>query len=654
MNKKKIALSVVSLAVMGSLCVGGYMVYRNNTMQPVEVMDVSLMNTSSWYMDQTELTGQITSEFIQEVIPDTSRTIKKIYVKEGQKVKVGDKLLKYDVEEKELDLKLQELQIKGSKFEIEKMEKELEKLKKEKTVPDSTTQEENSTTTNTTDNTNFNNQFDNQTNQTSSGIEYAANLNILGDSAVLNQLSAAGIGGGDAGISSPISGEDQGGDPQPSNPEPSGPQPSGPQPGDLPDTPPADTPEDPGTDTEDPGTDTEDPGTDTEDPGTDTEDPGTDTEDPGPTPSKSVKVRVYCMGGNTVIKPGKTYTFAFSVESGTLIPGQYHWAVSDENIAVADNGDTCTITIPANYSGSEFTVSLVGSDLLAVDCGGGVSMTNSNYNYNDYDDDNGGYYDYSSFDNSTIPEYKTVSELKDAIFEKESDIAKKKQELAQAKISYKEAQIEIEEATVKAKIKGKVTTAYTKKSAPSDGSPIIIIKAEDGIYVQTSVSELDLKTVKVGGTLTCTSWNTDEKYTAEIISISDYPLGSQATNGSANPNSSYYKVVGFIAEAEGLSTNDQVTVSYNSQSMGTVSEDTIYLPKAYVRTEGNRSYVFKNGKGNKLVKQYVKIGSYIQGGQYLEIESGLKTDDQIAFPYGKNVIDGAKTVYTDDTSNIIF
>ena len=50
-------------------------------------------------------------------------------VKKGDKVKKGDILLKYNVAEKELDLKLQKLQIQSSKLEIAEMEKELKKMK---------------------------------------------------------------------------------------------------------------------------------------------------------------------------------------------------------------------------------------------------------------------------------------------------------------------------------------------------------------------------------------------------------------------------------------------------------------------------------------------------------------------------------------------
>ena len=59
----------------------------------------------------------------QEVHIDGGQKVKKVYVKKGDKVKKGDILLKYNVSEKELDLKLQKLQIQSSKMEIAEMEK---------------------------------------------------------------------------------------------------------------------------------------------------------------------------------------------------------------------------------------------------------------------------------------------------------------------------------------------------------------------------------------------------------------------------------------------------------------------------------------------------------------------------------------------------
>lgn len=247
----------------------------------------------------------------------------------------------------------------------------------------------------------------------------------------------------------------------------------------------------------------------------------------------------------------------------------------------------------------------------------------------------------------------TAEELKDAISEKEDEIAEAKQDLNEAQINYKEAKKEVDAAMVKAKVSGKVTLAYTADAMPTDGSAAIIVRAEDGMYVKTSVSEMDLDTIQVGGTILCTSWETGEEYEAVVKEISDFPTSGSSSEGMSNPNSSYYPVVAYIEDADGLSTGESVSISYSSQSMGTVSEDTIYLQKAYIRTEGRQSYVYKEGKKGRLTKQYIKTGETIYG-QYVEVLSGITMDDNLAFPYGKNVKEGAKVQLSENEDDIIY
>ena len=109
----------------------------------------------------------------------------------------------------------------------------------------------------------------------------------------------------------------------------------------------------------------------------------------------------------------------------------------------------------------------------------------------------------------------------------------------------------------------------------------------------------------------------------------------------------------YIKDAEGLTTGETVGISYDSQSMGTVSGDLIVLQKAYIRTEGKKSYVYKAGKNGRLEKQYVKTGTTIYG-QYVQIVSGLTLDDKLAFPYGKNVEEGAKVKLSENQEEIIY
>ena len=249
----------------------------------------------------------------------------------------------------------------------------------------------------------------------------------------------------------------------------------------------------------------------------------------------------------------------------------------------------------------------------------------------------------------------TAAELREAIAEKEDEISEAKQDLHEAQINYNEAKAEVDKATVKAKIAGTVTTSCDKGTVPTDGSAAIVVKAADGMYVKTSISEMELSNIKVGGTIKCVSSDTGDEYTAEVKEISDFPTGDSSNDGgSSNPNSSYYPVIGFIKDADGLSPGGSVEVSYSSKSMGTANNNAIYIQKAYIRTEDKKNYVYiRDKKTKRLKKQYVKVGKTMNG-QYMEIISGLTDEDNIAFPYGKNLREGVKTKISEDDSEMIY
>ena len=270
----------------------------------------------------------------------------------------------------------------------------------------------------------------------------------------------------------------------------------------------------------------------------------------------------------------------------------------------------------------------------------------------DGDDNNGG----GSDDGSGSGSGGGIDDgIEEEISDKEDDIAQAKEDLHEAQISYKEAKAEVDKATVKAKLAGTVTTAYSKGTLPTDGSAAIEVKAADGMYVKTSISEMELDSVKVGGTIKCVSSDTGDEYTAEVKEISDFPTADSSNGGDvSNPNSSYYPIVAFIKDADGLSPGGSVEVSYSSKSMGTANENAVYLQKAYIRTEDKKSYVYlRDKKTKRLKKQYITVGKTMNG-QYIEIVSGVTEDDNIAFPYGKNLREGVKTKISEDDSEMIY
>ena len=86
--------------------------------------------------------------------------------------------------------------------------------------------------------------------------------------------------------------------------------------------------------------------------------------------------------------------------------------------------------------------------------------------------------------------------------------------------------------------------------------------------------------------------------------------------------------------------------AYSEVSMtlqGAEDQTSLYIQNPFVRTEGARSYVYVRGEDGRLEKRYIQTGANLWG-SYTQIRGGLTTDDYLAFPYGRDVVEGARTV----------
>ena len=68
----------------------------------------------------------------------------------------------------------------------------------------------------------------------------------------------------------------------------------------------------------------------------------------------------------------------------------------------------------------------------------------------------------------------------------------------------------------------------------------------------------------------------------------------------------------------------------------------LYLENMYVRTENGKSYVMARGEDGKLEQRWVQTGKVVWD-SYTQIRGGLTPEDYVAFPYGRDVVSGAKT-----------
>ncbi len=128
---------IVAFIAAGVLLLGGVTVYavKTSSQSTVKVVSVSDMSGGGGWHDNS-LSGNITSDVSQNIYLADSQTVKKIHVKEGDTVKVGDDLLTYDMTLENLDLEMKKLEKQGIELNIEKAKREITKLKNTKPSSD--------------------------------------------------------------------------------------------------------------------------------------------------------------------------------------------------------------------------------------------------------------------------------------------------------------------------------------------------------------------------------------------------------------------------------------------------------------------------------------------------------------------------------------
>ena len=234
----------------------------------------------------------------------------------------------------------------------------------------------------------------------------------------------------------------------------------------------------------------------------------------------------------------------------------------------------------------------------------------------------------------------TAKQIQQMRVEKEKEIRELEFALKMAEADYKIMQTEVEDGKVVARFDGTVVSLLPETEAKAQTQPLVKISGGGGFYIQGAVSELDRDSVRPGQTVTVNDWNTGATLTATVDSVGDYPVsGNGGYMGMGNPNASYYPFMVFIDGSENLMEGRYVGISYAAEA----GQSGIYLQNAFLRTEQGRSYVFVEGEDKKLEKRYVTTGKRLWG-ESTEILSGLSPTDRLAFPYGKNVIEGAPTV----------
>ena len=234
----------------------------------------------------------------------------------------------------------------------------------------------------------------------------------------------------------------------------------------------------------------------------------------------------------------------------------------------------------------------------------------------------------------------TSSELEKAKREQKETLKELELDLRESDIKIAQAERALESGAVKANMNGEIKFVGDPKSPPTDGSAFLSLAGAEGLYIRSGIKESLYGTIQVGDKVNIISWMTGGRFEAEIKSISPYPdtEGNYGEDGET-----YYPFTASVGDGqEGLTNGEWVEVTYvRNPGSENISSGTLTVLKPFVREEGNRKYVYMRDDHSRLKKQYVETGLLSDNGY--EILSGLSESDWIAFPYGKNVKEGAMT-----------
>ena len=600
--KKRLILSSAAIVLAAGLGVGGWLFWQyRNDQKIVEVQPVSYLSTSYWG-DTAQSSGNITSDYIQELYPDSSKTITDVFVTEGQEVSIGDPLLQYDKTKLELDVEAKDVAIKETELKIDNAQNQLKKL--QNTKPIATPKPEKATPT-----------------------------------------------------------------PKPTKPTPTPEPEPEPTPAPTPTPEPTTTPADvtlysqldvdavpyagSGT-TDDPyiflctddctmtkgflsllfglGSETEDAGQE----GTDGE--TTDGEiTEGDATGEELTGGETGDGETTGEETGDSETGGQEEESQSQLATPFA-AIFEVREDDSNYGELIAsfkldgTQLSANFQNfPQFDGSQTVESVAEAFEARAKATPSPTPNPNNYDDM--GY---------------TSSQLKELIAEKRQEIKNYQYELKQNKLDLEKARLALKNSTVLSTVDGVVRTLTDLDTAAASNQPFLVVTGAEQYYVTGVLGEGLLGSVQPGDTVTATCWENGMTYSAQVVSISDYPLedGANYYYGTGNPNSSSYEFVAVLGAENDTSTlrNGMYVDLTLSVQEGVESDGGLYLDKAYLREDEGGSYVMKVSRENRLEKTYVSTGKTIYSGSYVEIRSGLEVEDYIAFPYGTDVKDGVRAV----------
>lgn len=596
-NKKKIIITVTAVVLVVAIGLGVWFGVSRGRSEPVKVFAFNSVGMTEYWGDSQESYGPVSTDKIQTVFLSSTQTVTEMKVAQGDTVKKGDVLMTFDTTLSDLQLERKRLEVEKLKLDLETAQKKLKDIRNMKPMsivsPDDFDYGGENGGANRPLEGNYelsDKQFYDGKDEETALICWLRNGYTVNDS-ILEKARQ---------LAEDLQTKNQ---PDPTEPdtepttEPTTEPPTQPstepptQPSTEPPTQPStEPPTQPSTEASTPSTEESSEGEDGE------QSSASAAENPGEKPTVSVE----------------DYYIVFKVTKDDMSMGN---RLAWEGLHVFKQG--------SGFAFNFFDASGVPDHTITTD-----------------DPDNP-----DEPDDPDIPDPGsgyTAAQLAQMRAEQEKTIKETKFKIKMAEADYKIMQTEMSDGNVYAEFDGKVVSVLTEEEAKTQNQPVLKVSGGGGFYIQGSVSELEKDKMQIGQEVTVNDWNTGMTYTGKIVSMGDFPTNSDGWNGSGNPNVSYYPFTVFVDETADLQAGMYVNIQYSSAE----SENGIYLENPFIRTENGQSYVYVQGASGKLEKRFVTTGKALWG-SYTEIRSGLTVDDLIAFPYGKNLKEGAPTVESD-------
>ncbi len=596
MTKRKRIVTIL-LSAAGICAAGSGVVYAVKSTQKSEVLvvPVSEVNNGGYWDDAAQnMDGMVTSDTTQNVYLTDTQTVEEVKVKEGDIVKEGDVLLTYDMELSSLNLEMQKLSRDQAEIHVKIAENDLKKLKKIKSASNNP----------------------------------AASVPVGSDS--------IDVGGDDEG--------DNDSDPE-TEQTPS----------------PTETPTEIPTETPTPSAPTVfskdnplsysnrqqyyDGEGDKDKPYRFLCENGTVIE---ASFMNAMMGYVYDENGVRGEKAGKTFFFVLEVregdkKEGNLIKGWKQNGASIEKpfdedwrgeLELKSNSDSFIETSAGNMKIQPLNLAMRGKKKFIFTDTRGASASPNSQNRKESPKPS---MTPSVVSSDTV---YTKDELASAIMDKEKELSALRLDLQEQNMKLNTAQKTLDEGQVTAKFGGVVKNVGDPKNPPRDGSPFLVVSGTEGLYVCGLVSELMLDKIKEGNVVSVTSYESGTTCEATVKEVSPYP--SEQYNNYSDSNASGYPLTLLIKEGgEQFRNNEGVGISLDSQSDGNMGGG-LSLSRAFIKEENGAKYVYVRGKDKRLKRKKINTGRLIWGDCY-EIKDGVGEEDWIAFPYAKNVREGAKT-----------